>query len=103
MISRTSEIYGKEIVSIKDGCKLGGVNDIEIDTKTGHAEAIVIHGRARLFGLLGRDDDFIIAWGQIEVIGEDTILVNCESCGRDNIRKYRHPGKCKSLIKSFFE
>ena len=34
---------------------------------------------AMRFGLLGREDDCIIDWGDIEVIGEDSILVNCNS------------------------
>ncbi len=29
-------------------------------------------------GLFGKSEDFIIPWDDIDVIGEDTILVKCE-------------------------
>ena len=31
------------------------------------------------FGLFGREEDLFIKWCDIEVIGEDTILVSCET------------------------
>ena len=38
--------------------------------------ALIIYGRWRWFGLLGRKKDIIIRWNDIQLIGEDTILVN---------------------------
>ena len=55
--------------------RLGCVSDVEIDTKDAKLLAIVIYGRLRWCGLLGREDDIIIKWDDIEIIGEDTILV----------------------------
>ncbi len=37
--------------------------------------SIIIYGRLKWFGLLGRCDDICIKWEDIQVIGEDTILV----------------------------
>ena len=54
-------------------------DDIEFDTVTGNVTSIIIFGRPRAFGLMGRDDDIIIKCEDIEVIGEDTILVRFES------------------------
>ena len=51
------------------------MGDIELDTETAALTAIVIRGRWRWFGLLGREKDIVIPWEEIEVIGEDTILV----------------------------
>lgn len=66
----------KEVISMKDGCRIGCVNDVEVDMKCAKIIAIVVYGKPKLFGLLGREDDIIIKWENIEVIGDDTILVN---------------------------
>jgi YlmC/YmxH family sporulation protein len=73
----------KEVISIKDGTRLGCVNDVEVDTTCGKVVAIVIYGRLRCFGLLGREDDIVIKWEDIQVIGDDTILVCHTLCMRN--------------------
>ena len=65
----------KEVISLKDGCRIGCVNDIEIDLKCAEILSIIVYGRFRCFGLFGREEDIIIKWEDIEVIGDDTILV----------------------------
>ena len=37
--------------------------------------ALIIPGRLRLLGLLGREEDAVVPWENIEKIGEDIILV----------------------------
>ena len=69
----------KEVINVKDGMRLGCVCDLEIDTATAQVAALVIYGRLRWFGLLGREDDVVIRWEDIQVIGDDTILVNYSS------------------------
>jgi YlmC/YmxH family sporulation protein len=54
---------------------LGCISDIEIDTDNASVVAIVIRGRQRFFGLFGREDDIVIPWCEIEIIGEDTVLI----------------------------
>ena len=44
----------------------------------GNLEKIVIYGRPRLFGILGREEDIIIPWADIDVIGQETILINSD-------------------------
>ena len=73
---RVVDLRYRDVINIKDGCRLGCVNDIEIDTCTARVLCIVIYGRLKLFGLLGREDDIIIPWENIDIIGDDTILVN---------------------------
>ncbi len=75
MRCRIVEMRNKEVINVKTGVRLGCVSDVEIDTKDAKLTAIVIYGRLRWCGLLGRDDDLIIRWEDIEIIGEDTILV----------------------------
>lgn len=78
MTCRIVDLRNKEVISVKDGTRLGCVSDVEVDTCTAQLVAIVIFGRLKLFGILGREDDIIIRWNDIEVIGEDTVLVNFE-------------------------
>lgn len=75
MRCRIVDMRNKEVINVKTGVRLGCVSDIEVDTKDARLVAIVIYGRLRWCGLLGREDDIIIRWEDIEIIGEDTILV----------------------------
>lgn len=72
---RIADLRHKEVINIKDGTCLGCVNDVEIDTACAKLVAIVVYGKLKCFGLLGRQDDIVIRWEDIEVVGEDTILV----------------------------
>lgn len=76
MVCKVCDLRHKEVINAKDGCRLGFVDDIEINIKDATVVSLVIYGRLRCFGLLGREDDIIVSWSCIELIGEDTILVN---------------------------
>ena len=77
MNCRIHDLRNKEVVCLHNGAILGCVSDVEVDTVNACVVAIVIFGRLKCFGLLGRCDDMIIPWQDIEIIGEDTILVRC--------------------------
>ncbi len=87
MRCRIVEMRNKEVINVKTGVRLGCVSDVEIDTKDAKLTAIIIYGKLRWCGLLGREDDLIIRWEDIEIIGEDTILV------KHNVG--RRPKKCR--------
>ncbi len=78
MLCTFDDIRNKEIINIKSGVKMGFADDIEFDTCTAKICRLVIFGKAKLFGLLGREDDITICWSDIEIIGEDAILVSCD-------------------------
>ena len=78
MICRIDEMKDKQVVCVNDGCVLGYVSDIELDTEKGVLTSIVIYGRLRFFGLLGRDEDIVIPFEDIKVIGEETVLVSTQ-------------------------
>jgi YlmC/YmxH family sporulation protein len=86
---RLVELRNKEVISCENGCRIGCVDDLEVDTSNAEVKALVIYGRLKLFGLLGRKDDCIIPWENIALIGEDTILVNF---GARNNKKHRKKG-----------
>ena len=95
MICTFEDIRNKEIINIKSGVKMGYADDVEFDTCTSKICRIVIFGRARFFGLFGREDDISVCWSDIEVIGEDAILVSCEM----PIRTKKAGGPFKNLLK----
>ncbi len=76
MICKITDMHDKEVINICDGMRLGCVDDVEVDTCTAQLVSLVIFGRSKGLGLLGREEDIIISWKEIEVIGEHTILVN---------------------------
>lgn len=76
MLCSLSELHGKEVISLKTGEKLGFVDDIEFDSNTAQVKTLVIFGRERFFGFLGREDDVKIPFEDIHLIGKDAILIN---------------------------
>lgn len=78
----------KEVINIKDGTRIGCVDDIEVDTSCAKLVSIIVFGRLKFFGLLGREDDIVIKWCDIEVIGEDTILVSYNNCRQRRKNKF---------------
>lgn len=77
VICCVTDLRCKEVINKKDGCRLGHVCDVEVDTCCGKVVAIIIYGRGRFFG---RENDIRICWENIDVIGDDIILVCIEPC-----------------------
>lgn len=75
MISKVAELRRKEVIDSVSGVRVGFIDDVEIDTLTASVRSVVIFGRPRLFGIFGKNDDVIIPWSDITLIGEDTVLV----------------------------
>lgn len=76
MVCRIVDLRHKEVINSSNGCRIGFVDDVEVDTVTSQVKAIIVFGRPRCMGILGRCEDVIVPWSDIELIGEDTILVN---------------------------
>ncbi|MFI3251343.1 MAG: YlmC/YmxH family sporulation protein [Eubacteriales bacterium] len=76
-----TELRYKEIISVEDGSRLGYVGDLAIDMDNGKIIALIILGRTRFFGLLGREQSRYIPWGAIHRFGEDIILVGESTLG----------------------
>lgn len=74
-MNRAYDLRHKEVINICDGSRLGFVCDVEINFNDGRIEGIVIPGSSKLFGLFGKENEYIIPWENIIKIGEDIILV----------------------------
>lgn len=89
---RFSELRCQEVINICDGCRIGFVSDLEMDRAGGNVCALIVPGRARLFGLLGREHDYVIPWGCIRRFGCDIILVEVD------LKKVQQPCKKRRKI-----
>ena len=78
MESTISELRDKEVIDISGGSRFGYVGDVEVDLETGQVKALVVPGRLRFFGLLGREKDHVLPWSSVRRFGEDIILVEGE-------------------------
>ena len=82
METRIADLRYKEVISVADGSRFGYVGDMEIDLDSGQVRALVVPGRRRLFGLLGREEDTVVPWEAVRRIGADIILVEGGPMGR---------------------
>ncbi|MGP4072198.1 YlmC/YmxH family sporulation protein [Piscibacillus sp. B03] len=73
---RYRDLTGKELIDAYKGERLGilGHTDLEINPETGRIESIVIQDFSML-GLKKGETNSRIKWKDIEVIGEDMIIV----------------------------
>ena len=69
------DLCTKEIVQLQDGVCLGKADDLTFDPATARIENLRLLGQPKLFGLLGRDEELIIPWSDIETIGQDAIQI----------------------------
>ena len=76
MKCRIEELKYKEVIDIADGSRYGFVGDVEIELATGAIQSIIIPGRLRWFGILGREADRVFPWSAVKRFGEDIILVD---------------------------
>ena len=93
MISRVAELRRKEVIDSISGSRVGFIDDVEVDTITASRRSVVIFGRPRVFGILGKNDDVIIPWSDITLIGEDTVLITT------NVKNKHKPLKINRLFR----
>ena len=66
----------KEVINIKNGKRLGHVQDVTADLKTGTITSIIVPGNSKFFSLFATGNDIIIPWENITCIGDVIILVD---------------------------
>ncbi len=70
---RISDLQRKDVVSMKDGKRLGRIIDLQIDN-SGKIEYLVVEPK-RFFRFFSSQEETTITFAQINKIGEDVILV----------------------------
>ena len=73
-----SVLCEKDIISISTGQNIGRADDIEFDERTATVQNLIVFGRPKLFGLLGRGKDIRIAWADVMTVGRDVILIKAD-------------------------
>ena len=68
----------KDIISISTGQNIGRADDIEFNEKNAKVENLIVFGRPKLFGLLGRGKDVRRPWEDVITVGKDVILINSQ-------------------------
>lgn len=77
-MARIEDLKQKEVINIQDGSRLGFVSDVDINVKTGCIINIIVDGPCKIFGLFGKDTEYVINWCDIKKIGDDIILVDVD-------------------------
>ena len=81
-----TELRCKEVINKANGCRLGFVSDVEVDSCCGRVVALIVLGRPKYWGICGRRERIRVRWEDIDVIGNDTILV-CKAQTDNSKRK----------------
>ena len=76
---RLSDFKEKEVINCRDGERLGYICDLIFDCETGNILKIIIPGPCKVWGILGRESEYIISYCCITQVGEDVILVNVDA------------------------
>ena len=66
----------KEVININTAQRLGYVQDVTADFKTGTIKEIIVPGNNKFFNFFSTGNEITISWESIKTIGEDIILVD---------------------------
>lgn len=76
---RICELREKEVVNVCDGERLGNICDVDFEERTGRICSPIIPGPCKVFGIIGRDSEYIIPYECVKRIGADVVLVEVEA------------------------
>ncbi|MBR5520832.1 MAG: YlmC/YmxH family sporulation protein [Oscillospiraceae bacterium] len=69
----------KDIISISTGRNIGRADDLEFDENTSSVQNLIVFGRPKFFGILGRRKDIRIPWSDVITVGTDVILIKTQA------------------------
>ena len=68
----------KEVININDAKRLGYVQDVTADLKTGVITSIIVPGSNKMFNIFSSNNEIVIPWDKIKCIGDEIILVEIQ-------------------------
>lgn len=98
MMYKLEDLKIKSVINIRNGSNLGFIDDIVMDISSAKIISLVIYGRKKFFGILGREEDVLVNWDDINMIGDDVVLVNI-----DRLKYSKNSTKKNSFLKKFFK
>lgn len=87
MLLTVQEICEKDVIEANIGKNLGRIDDVSFSPQEGKISTLIIYGRKKLFGLLGKDSDIEIPLENVITFGEDVIMVKAYTTSRQNKKK----------------
>lgn len=78
MVCSVNDLRCKEVINVRDGQRLGFVDDVEFDITSGTVTSFIVPGPARFLGMFGRVCNYVIPLCNVQKIGADIVLVNYE-------------------------
>ena len=74
-----SELMNKDVINVRDGSRLGHIQDLKINVGTGEICTVMVSGSSKVLDFFGgAHGEYWIEWNQICKIGADIILVDIE-------------------------
>ena len=83
------ELCERDVINVTTGTNLGSVDDVAFSPETASVTHLIVYGRLKLFGLLGREEDTYIPWSDIQKIGRDVLLVDTK-VQQETTAKHKH-------------
>lgn len=91
MNTRIGEMRDKQVLNVQDGTLVGFVEDLEFDCNQGCITALIVHCKARGFFAFAKEEEISVKWGDIAVIGEDSVLIRFEEMKKPVSQKNANP------------
>jgi len=75
---RIYDLKQREVINIRDGCRIGYISDLLLDCEEGSVAKLIVPCAAKLFGMLGAEQEYHIPWEKVKQIGDDLVLIDCD-------------------------
>ncbi|MGE5371297.1 MAG: YlmC/YmxH family sporulation protein [Solirubrobacterales bacterium] len=77
---RLNHLFGKEIININDGMRMGtvGESDLIIDQETGEIHYIVLPNRGNFLNMWIEKQKMVIPWETVKKIGREVLVVDLD-------------------------
>lgn len=69
-------LLDKEVINVRDGCRLGFVCDVTVNIKLGTVCCIIIPVNSGFFSLSSKKKQYVVSWCNVVQVGDDVILVD---------------------------
>jgi YlmC/YmxH family sporulation protein len=74
MLCNLESLRQKEVIDVRNGEKLGYIDDIELDAEHRTVHGFWIYGKRRFFGLLRMKEDVFVPSDSVQLYGRDVLL-----------------------------
>lgn len=75
---RLCELRQKEVINLCDCQRLGYVSDLDFDPVEGTILKLIVPGPCKIWGVIGRDHEYVIDYCSVKQIGPDIIMVDID-------------------------